>query len=274
MNIDLHSHTTASDGSLTPTELVNAAHLAGVDVLAITDHDTLAGIEEARVAAAAVSLKIVSGIELSTYWKGIGVHILGLNIDEHDPVLHKAVSFQQQARLRRAARISERLTKLKIYGSLEGAQRFAGNSEIGRPHFAQYLVEAGYVKNIEQAFKQFLGAGKAGDIKDEWLNLEEIINVIHAAKGLAVLAHPVMYKLTATQRKKLAEEFKSLGGDGMEVVTMQRQDTIPAMAHLCQQVGLLASRGSDYHGQMTPWITFGRLPLLPKTCQGVWSQWQ
>lgn len=275
MKIDLHTHTNASDGSLTPTQLVEAAAREGVNVLAITDHDTVAALGEASIAADRLGIRLIKGVELSTFWKGISIHITGLNIDDEHPELLSALLRQQTARLERAKRIGEKLDKKLGRGnSFAAAAEKAGASEIGRPHFAQYLVEQGFVKTHQEAFKKYLGAGKLGDIKDVWLTMEEVISVIKTAGGKAVLAHPALYKLTHTQRKRLVSDFKIAGGDALEVSTVQGQELMHAMSQLCGEFDLLASQGTDYHGQSTPWITLGRLPPLPKGCEPVWSSWK
>lgn len=274
MKIDLHTHTNASDGSLTPTELVETAAREGVDVLAITDHDTVAALSEASVAAQRLGVRLIKGVELSTFWKGISIHIAGLNINDEHPELLSALLRQQTSRLERAKRIGEKLDKaLGCGNSFEAAALKAGTSEIGRPHFAHYLVEHGFVKSHQAAFKKYLGAGKLGDIKDVWLTMEEVINVIKTSGGMAVLAHPALYKLTHTQRKHLIGDFKLAGGDALEVVTVQAADLTHSMAQLCEEFDLLASQGTDYHGLTTPWITLGHLPALPKMCRPVWASW-
>jgi hypothetical protein len=274
MKIDLHTHTNASDGSLTPAELVEAAAREGVDVLAITDHDTVAALPEADVAAKRLGLRLIHGVEISTFWKGLSVHIAGLNIDNTHPDLLNALLHQQTARIERAKRIGQKLDKSLGKGnSFEAASANAGDSEIGRPHFAQYLVEAGFVRTQQEAFKKYLGAGKLGDIKDVWLAMEDVIRAIHKAGGVSVLAHPALYKLTHMQRKRLVADFKLAGGDALEVATVQGQELMHNMAQLCEEFDLLASQGTDYHGQSTPWITLGRLPPLPKNCKPVWGDW-
>lgn len=274
MKIDLHTHTNASDGSLSPTQLVEAAAREGVSVLAITDHDTVAGLPEAAIAAQRLGVKLIHGVEFSTFWKGIGIHIVGLNIDETHPALIKAITHQQNARLVRAERIGAKLDKALGKGdSFKAALANAGDSEIGRPHFAQYLIDGGFVKSHQEAFKKYLGAGKVGDIKDVWLTMEEVVSAIKIAGGVAVIAHPALYKLTHTQRKKLVSDFKSVGGDALEVATVQGQELMHNIATLCEEFDLLASQGSDFHGVSMPWITVGCLPVMPSFCRPVWGSW-
>ena len=272
MNVDLHCHTNLSDGSLAPKELLKLAIEREIDVLAITDHDNIDCYSQ--IAPPTDELTLISGIEFSTTWRNIGVHIVGLNMDLNNAELLEGIEFQTLARQKRAQLIDEKLNKLGIKGSLEGAKRFCSGQQVGRPHFAQYLVEIGAVSNFQQAFKRYLGAGKAGDIKQQWASLEEVINWIRGAGGVAVLAHPTKYKMTRTKLCLLLEDFIELGGEAMEVISgSQTVSETQSMARLCKQYNLLASRGSDFHAPGQPWAALGMASELPADLVPVWSKW-
>jgi predicted metal-dependent phosphoesterase TrpH len=272
MNVDLHCHTNLSDGSLPPEELLKLAIERKIDILAITDHDNIDCYS--RISAPEGPLTLISGIEFSTTWKNIGIHIVGLNMDLSNPELLKGIEFQSIAREKRAILIDEKLHSLGFKDCLEGAKRYSSGQQVGRPHFAQYLVEIGAVTNIQQAFKRYLGAGKAGDIKQQWASLNDVISWIRGAGGVAVLAHPTKYKMTRTKLCLLLEDFIVLGGEAMEVISgTQTVSETQSMARLCKQYNLLASRGSDFHSPGQPWAALGMTNDLPDYCEPVWSQW-
>jgi len=271
MVFDLHSHTLHSDGVLSRHELVARAVEKGVDVLAITDHDnTEAYAGESDLPA---SLTLVPGIELSTQWQSVGIHVLGLNTDPHCDAMRQAAKVQGDSRLKRAAKIAENLARKGIEGTLEGAMKLSHGRYIGRPHFARHLVDAGRVDSMHTAFRKYLGDGKAGDVKKQWAELPRIIEWIRAAGGIAVLAHPLKYKLTRTRLKRLLDAFIAAGGQGMEVVSGQQtvQHTND-MAQLCAQKNLLASCGSDFHAPGLPWSELGRFSPLPAGLMPVWER--
>ncbi|MEO0444395.1 MAG: PHP domain-containing protein [Pseudomonadota bacterium] len=215
---DLHTHSRCSDGKLTPTALVDLAAANGVDVLAVTDHDTVAGVAEAMQAADG-RMQIISGIEFSALWRGYNIHIVGLKIDIHSPGLINAIKQQQSSRLSRARTIAERLEKSGIVGAWEGAQHYADGPSIGRPHFAQYLVDSAYVSSFAEAFSRYLGAGKVGDVKQLWPAIETVIAWIRDSQGLAVLAHPDKYDMTRTKLYTLLDDFVEAGGEAIELVS-------------------------------------------------------
>lgn len=269
---DLHSHSTASDGTLTPTELVRKARQQGVDVLALTDHDTTAGLEEARMVAAQVGLTLVNGVEISVTWERRTVHIVGLNVDpQHEP-LRQGLARLRAFRDWRAAEIGRRLEKANIPDALAGASRYASGSIISRTHFAHYLVEIGRSKSVREVFKRFLVKDKPGHVPGQWAQLAEAVGWIVDAGGQAVIAHPARYGLTATKLRKLMDEFAHAGGEAMEVVTGSHSpdECLNMAAHVRRQ-GLFASCGSDYHGPENPWIELGKLPTLPPDCVPIWS---
>lgn len=280
MTIDLHTHSMASDGSLAPAELLQLAQAKGVTVLAITDHDTMAGYFVARDwlasgAALAMTLTLIPGVEISTQWGRQDIHVLGLNIDPHNQRLAELLSTQQQVRAQRAAKIACKLEKL----GMPGVQRYlnehvAAGTQVGRPHIANGLVALGFVENDEQAFKKYLGNGKPADIRTDWAALPDVIGAINAADGIAVLAHPAKYKMTATRQRALLVDFVRAGGRGIELVSgAQMAETTKALARLAQQFDLLVSCGSDFHDPNSRWRSLGNLPAIPASCNVVWKEW-
>jgi len=271
MIIDLHCHTNMSDGVLTPNELIDLAIERGVDMLSITDHDTLDAY--AHTTAVPSGLNLIPGIELSSRWRKQGIHIVGLNIDLSNEAMVSAVNQQSKVREQRAQEISNRLGRLGFDNCLEGAQRFARN-QIGRPHFAEHLIAIGAVKNANEAFKKYLGAGKVGDIKEHWPDIDTAVQWIRQAGGVAVLAHPSKYKMTRTKLTELISDFKDSGGEAMEVVSgLQIPSVTRDLAKLCSQFDLLASCGSDFHSPDKKWAALGLISNLPETCNPVWDRW-
>jgi len=272
---DLHCHSIASDGSLSPTELVNFASVQDIDVLALTDHDNTAGIAEAQAAADKCGLKLVPGVEISVSWGVITVHILGLGIDPECQILQAGLSKLREFRAWRGEEISKRLAKHGIDNALEGAQKYATGEIIGRTHFARFLVEQGISKDIKSVFKHFLINGKPGHVTGDWAPLADAIAWINAAGGQAVIAHPARYRISATKLRRLIGEFKESGGVGLEVVSGSHTKGDSLMiAKYANDFELLASCGSDYHGPENPWIQLGKIPALPQSCTPVWQNWQ
>jgi 3',5'-nucleoside bisphosphate phosphatase len=273
MKVDLHTHSSVSDGKLSPSELIQQAESAGVDLLSITDHDTCEAYTNLR-ALKSSSMTIIPGIEFSTEWKKIGIHILGLNIQLDSDAIQAGIRKQTEARLIRAQLIAEKLGKLGIEGSWEGVKKIAGESVIGRPHFAQFLIDSGVVKNMNQAFDKYLGAGKTGDVKQYWAPYTDVIEWISLAGGTAILAHPNKYKITRTKLLSLVDDFKTAGGKGIEVITgKQTLDVTEKLALICQQKNLLASCGSDFHQPGLSWAALGNVAPLPLGCDAVWESW-
>ena len=273
MRIDLHTHTTASDGKLEPIELCQRAASRGVEFLSITDHDTCAAYRELGTEVH-VPVQLIPGIEFSTYWQNTGIHILGLNIELQSEALNRAIDYQQKARAARAEQIAVRLEAHGIENSLAAVRKIAGNTYIGRPHFAQHLVNIGKVKNINAAFRKFLGPGKPGDIRRNWAPMPQVIDWIRQAGGTAVLAHPAKYGLTWTKTGALLDAFSNAGGHGMEVISGQQQaELTERLARLSLDKGLLASSGSDFHQPTEGWREVGRATELPSDCRPVWEQW-
>ncbi len=272
MKFDLHCHSHFSDGILSPEMLVARAKEREVDVLALTDHDTIAGLSLAQKAAGECGITLINGIEFSSQWGKGGVHIVGLGFKLDSPELNAAIDAQNAARSGRAEQIAVKLAKAGITGSLEGAQALAGDAFVGRPHFAQYLVNVGAVSNINAAFKKYLGTGKSADVKYQWPNMVTIIDWIHAAGGVAVLAHPCKYDLTRTKMCALIKDFAAAGGDALEVVSgMQAHPVTEDLAKIAAANNLAASCGSDFHMPGQAWQELGCFPKLPDTCRPVWS---
>ncbi len=269
MHIDLHTHTNISDGKLSPDELLQRAVANGVETISITDHDTVAAYRKLKTSAA--SINVIPGIEFSTYWKKIGIHIVGLNVDLDSAALAEGITHQQQARRLRAEKIAERLEKQGVKDALAGASAIADNDNLGRPHFAQYLVNTGAAKSIQHAFDKFLDA-KSGDIKTYWADLNQITSWVRDAGGIAVLAHPLKYKLTRTKLTELLDDFIAVGGQGLEVISgKQLSYQTNDLAKICNQKNLLASCGSDFHQPDLQWSDLGKYPPLPKDCKPVWE---
>ena len=272
MRIDLHSHSTASDGRLTPAELVRRAVAQRVDVLALTDHDTVAGLPEAAgtIAAENLPLRLIDGIELSTSWDALEIHVVGLHIDASSPELLAAISRQESARQARGVELGHRLAKQRIDNAYEGALALANGASLTRAHFARYLVEAGHCNTQQKAFDHYIGRGGKAYVPHQWMSIAEAIQVIHAAGGLAVLAHPGRYKLSTKWLKRLLQLFKEAGGDAMEVSLPQQSPQERANLGLwCREHQLLASVGSDFHAP-TSWQELGRNLWLPKDVTPVW----
>ncbi|WP_424589370.1 RNase RNM [Buttiauxella sp.] len=273
---DLHSHTTASDGLLTPEALVQRAVDMRVGILAITDHDTVAGIAAAReeISRLQLPLRLISGVEISTLWENHEIHIVGLGVDEHHPDLTAFLAQQSERRLQRAALIAERLEKAHIPGALEGAMRLANGGEVTRGHFARFLVECGKANTMADVFKKYLAKGKTGYVPPQWCTIEQAIDVIHHCGGQAVLAHPGRYDLTAKWLKRLLTQFAERGGDAMEVAQCQQApNERTQLASYAQQFNLLASQGSDFH-MPCAWIELGRKLWLPAGVEPVWQNWE
>lgn len=271
MLIDLHSHSTASDGTMTPSELVKRACEQGVDVLALTDHDTTAGLAEAR-SAAGNELKLINGIEISVSWNGQTIHIVGLGIDPDNAALQTGLLKLGEYREWRAEEIGRRLEKKRIPGAFEGALGYAKGKLVSRTHFARFLVEKGYAESVGKVFKRYLVQGKPGYVPGKWAGLEEAVGWIKNAGGLAVVAHPARYRISASRLRTLLGEFRECGGVAMEVVSgsHSRDDCLSMAAHARRQE-LFASQGSDYHGPENQWIELGRLREMPEGCRPIWE---
>ncbi len=272
---DLHSHTTASDGVLTPEELIIRAKHRGVHVLAITDHDSISGLQAAQNCAFSQDISIINGIELSVTWKKNNIHVIGLNIDTtHQELSNKLVELQQ-IRQARAIEIGTRLQKAGIKNALTGAQQFSANNNITRTHFARFLVKSGKASSMSDVFKRYLTHGKPGYVSVEWVSLENAVELIKSAGGQAVIAHPARYKMTNAKMKKMLGDFTACGGSAIEVVNSGcTKQVIENNARLANQFGLSASIGSDFHSPDNQYIDLGRFSALPGNVTPIWHDWK
>ncbi len=278
LDFDFHCHSNISDGTLTPTELVQRAAGRGVKALALTDHDDVDGLAEARAAATALGIAFVNGVEVSVTWRSHTLHIVGLGIDPTYPALVAGLSSVRSGRGVRAQKMSDELAKAGVGGVLAGAYKYAGNPNmIGRTHFARYLVESGHCKDVKSVFNRYLAKGKPGYVPHQWANLADAISWITGAGGIAVIAHPGRYmvgkhSMGKKTMQELLAEFVALGGRGVEVVTgSHTQEQYAEFARYAEQFQLLASCGSDFHGPQESYRDLGRLPDLPLICKPVWE---
>ncbi|GFM79487.1 phosphatase [Pseudomonas cichorii] len=279
MNVDLHCHSTASDGSLAPAAVVARAYENGVRVLSLTDHDTVEGLEEARAAAHSLGMQLVNGVELSCTWGGATIHVLGYGFDVNAQALVDAISRLHEGRWLRAEEISRKLAIKGMPGALEGARAIqkelgdSGNAP-ARPHFADFLVRAGFVKDRSEAFRKWLGAGKLGDVKQHWPTLEETVATLRASGAWVSLAHPSHYDFTRSKRRKLVADFIQAGGHAIEVVNgMQPADQVGTLAILAREFGLLVTAGSDFHGPGA-WSEIGIYRPLPEDLPPLWCRFK
>jgi len=271
---DLHTHSTASDGTLSPGELVRRAAARGIGALALTDHDTTDGLAEAQAEAAAQGIVLMPGVELSVTWQGQTIHLVGLRIDPAAPALRDGLARLRRFRHWRAEEIARRLAKAGFAGVLEGARGYSNGELLSRTHFARFLVARGVAADVRGVFKRYLVRGKPGHVPGEWATLWEAVAWIRLAGGQAVLAHPARYEMTNSKRRRLLREFIEAGGVALEVISgSHSRDDCFHMAQLAREFGLLASAGSDYHGPESPWIELGNLPPLPDGLIPIWRDW-
>ena len=275
MKIDLHSHTHFSDGHLSPIELVQRAHNQQVDVLAITDHDTTAalGVAKAYQAIQKRPLHIFSGVELSTRWHGFEIHILGFNIDETCPVLQERLLMQGATRTERARLMCDKLARIGIEGVFAQAMKKVGSGQITRAHIAQVLLDRGIVSHFQQAFTQFLGKDKKAYVTPQWIDIETAITWIHEARGHAVVAHPGHYDMKTKWLRRLLADFKTWGGDAMEVTHPNMQPTKKALlADLAREFELYVAVGSDFH-MPSRWSELGKNLHIAPDLKPIWASW-
>lgn len=257
--VDLHTHSTFSDGRLSPTELVDLAVEQGVSLFALTDHDTLDGLPEARQRAQSHQLSFLNGVELSTQWNGIPLHMVALNFDPDNQALLSIVNDNQLIRLDRARRIADLLVKQGLPDLYDEAVALAGTSQLGRPHFASLMVEKGLVKDTNKAFDRYLGNKRLGNLRDVWPELETVLSGLKDQGMDLILAHPKRYPLTVTKLKRLLSDFAKWGGTAIEVASgNERPDHVRLMERLSQEFSLKASMGSDFHGPFGPWTQVGK----------------
>jgi predicted metal-dependent phosphoesterase TrpH len=275
LNVDLHCHSNVSDGVLPPAKVAQVAREAGVDVWALTDHDEVGGIAAARVAAAEQGMRFVTGVEISITWAGETVHIVGLQIDENNAALVQGLHDTRSGRDQRGREIARQLALVGIPDAYEGALKYVGNPDLmSRTHFARYIVEIGACRNTSEVFKKYLCEGKPGYVEHRWASLQQSLQWIHGAGGIAVIAHPGRYKFSDTAEGILFDEFKQLGGSAIEVVTgSHTPDQYPEYARLANSYGFLASRGTDFHAPGETRVDFKLLPPLPGNVTPVWHDW-
>lgn len=272
LSIDLHTHSTYSDGVLTPAALVRRAASRGVSLLALTDHDETGGLAEAAQAAAEVNVLLVPGVEISVAWNGHTLHILGLDIEPHAPELADGLASIRDLRGKRAALIAAQLDAVGVTGSLAGATRHAGNrAAIGRSHFARFLVEHRHVRNTSDAFRCYLGAGRSGYVPPCWPELAQAIDWIHRAGGHAVLAHPDRYRLPPRALQVLFEAFRQNDGDAIEISNDGRFKASPQI-RLAQQFGFALSSGSDFHAPGKNVADVGDVTQIPIGVPALWQR--
>ena len=274
--IDLHCHSDRSDGALAPSALIRRAAQRGVRTLALTDHDTLDGLDEACRAARPHGVRLVAGVEISATWSGRTLHVVGLDIDPSNAHLRQGLRGIRASRLQRAEAIGRRLAAIGIGSALEGAMALASSSEaIGRNHFARHLVAAGVAADVKTAFRRLLGEGKPGYVRHRWSALADAVGWIRQAGGVAVLAHPVRYGLRPERLRTLFEHFRDLGGAAVEVVTASQDEQVACrIASLAGATGLAASAGSDFHDPEQSWLDLGQLADLPAACVPLWRDWR
>lgn len=276
MIADLHCHSTASDGELTPPELYAMARESGVELLALTDHDTVDGVSALmETEHPGPPCRLVSGVEISTVWYKRSVHVVGLNFDLDSPLMREALAGQREVRFDRARRIGRKLAQRGIDGAYEGALRLAENAAPCRPHFARWLVEQGLCEDGKQAFSRYLDSGKLSGINNNWPGLEQAVSWIVGAGGVAVLAHPEDYRLTRSKLRALLRDFVAAGGGAMELAGAGKADaTAQTIEALCREFELHASVGSDYHGASQRWRRLGKTRPMPAELAPVWELFQ
>jgi predicted metal-dependent phosphoesterase TrpH len=275
MNADLHCHSTVSDGWLTPGEVVRRAKVNGVDLLALTDHDEVGGVAAAAAEAAALGMAFVAGVEVSVSWGDETIHIVGLGLGTENPALLAGLARVRSGRMARAEAMAAALERVGVRDALAGARRFAPNPDmIGRAHFARYLVASGVMANVRAVFDHYLARGKPGFVSHRWAALEDAVDWIRGAGGIAVMAHPARYhRLSSAMLDRLFDDFIAAGGEGVEVVAgAHTAEEASRFASLARRRELLASRASDFHGPGESPVDVGRCTPLPPDLVPVWSR--
>ena len=277
LNADLHCHSTVSDGLLSPADLVRRAHGNGVELLALTDHDEVGGLDEAAEVAQHLGVDFLNGVEISVSWgDDQTVHIVALGFERQYAPLIEGLARVRGGRDARAQRIAAELDKVGIHGGYEGALKYAGNPAlISRSHFARYIVELRHAKDVKSVFDWWLAKGKPGYVAHPWATLEDAMQWISGAGGVAVLAHPGRYRLSNAEMQAMLGRFKDLGGAGIEVISgSHSEEHVHDYAHVARHYGFLASRGSDFHGPGESWVDLGKLPDLPDDLTPIWTRFQ
>ena len=271
--VDFHTHSLASDGALEPIDLLLKAKEAGVSRFAITDHDTLAGYLSVKGSKAARDVGLVSGVELSCRWAKTTIHVVGLGFDDSAAEIIDMVTSLSDARIERAKTIAQRLENAGFSGALDGALKVANGSQIGRPHFAQWMLDAGHVASLTEAFDKYLGAGKVGDVKAFWPAMADVVRAITASGGVAVLAHPLKYRLTGMKLRALINDFKAAGGTCLEILNGRQPEVdMKRLSQMAESSDLLVSAGSDFHRSFEYGPTLGVDADRLAAGQYVWNQ--
>lgn len=276
--IDLHSHTNASDGFLSPIDLIDRAIENGIDLLAITDHDTINGyliakqyLSEVKHTHSTIPLTLIPGIEISCIWNDREIHVVGLGIDTQNSFLKEQLEAQQSKRVLRATLINKRLEKKGIIGALNYVEKLTQGETISRAHFAKFLIEQNYVKSMNNAFKKYLGKSGMAYVPPQWMTMENAINLIHHCGGLAVIAHPLRYELSTLKLQQLLVDFKTLHGDAIEVSqSNQSHDDMVKLAKYALEFNFMASQGSDFH-YFGNNIELGKVYPLPDDVKPIWQ---
>ncbi len=274
--IDFHCHSTYSDGSYSVKALLDMAKANGGKYIALTDHDTVNGVKEAREYAKSIGLNFFGGVEISVTWeKNNLVHIVGLNIDENNQTLVDNLNNLRSNRFTRGKKIAEKLEKAGIPGAFEGAMKYCSNIEaLSRTHFLRFLVDSGYAK-ASNAFDKYLAPGKVGYVPQTWAGLEDAVKWITDSGGIAIIAHPSRYKFTRTKLLRLIDDFKQCGGRGIEVISSShsKEDAFN-IATIANNHDLLCSLGSDFHTLETfRTIKVGINHLLPnEQCKPIYIE--
>lgn len=273
-NADLHSHSNTSDGTLAPAAVAARAKANGVDLWALTDHDDIGGQAEALQAARSQGLRYLTGVEVSVTFADTTVHIVGLGFDPDDARLREGLAGIRDGRGPRAEEMGRQLAQAGIPGAYEGALKYVGNPRlISRTHFARHLVESGLCRDTSEVFRKYLTEGKPGYVPHRWARLADAVDWITGSGGIAVIAHPARYRLSANAEYALFTEFKAHGGQAVEVVTGSHSPAeVRRYAATAQEFGLLASRGSDFHSPHESRVDLGALPALPDGLTPVWTQ--
>jgi predicted metal-dependent phosphoesterase TrpH len=272
---DLHTHTTASDGEFSPKALVIKAKNSGVDILAITDHDSTEGIAEAESEACKQNIRLLPGIELSVSWMDKNFHIVGLGIDPDNDKLKTSLKETEELRQQRAIKIGKKLERIGVTKAYYEARDLASDNTLTRSHFARVLVNQGFAKDTREVFKKYLVHNKPGFVRTSWVEMESGIKLIKDSGGEAILAHPLRYNITASWLRRFLTAFKESGGVGIEVVTgSSNVDEINTAAAYARRFELSGSAGSDFHGYDNTWVKLGQLAAMPESVTPVWEKWE
>jgi len=274
MKVDLHCHSFYSDGTLSPSEVVDLAIANEVDMLALTDHDSVYGLQEARQHANSKAISLIDGVEVSVQWESLTIHIVGLNIDPNHHSIIQLLNTNAEFRQKRLEQMVEKLLKVDIDVMPYLTSIIPENGLVTRTHIARALVEMNVVNRMDKAFKKYLGKGKCAYAPGEWVGMQEAVNAINESGGVPVIAHPMRYRMGANRLERLVKEFAQIGGKALEVVTATQDiNQQRRCLQLAENYDLHASIGSDFHSLDQPWAILGRCPNLPSSATPVWQHW-